>query len=281
MSFIHAENISFTYNCEDSVKKALCDISFDINKGEFIAILGSNGSGKSTLAKHLNAILELQSGNLTVADLGVSDQKNLWQLRRTCGMVFQNPDNQFISTVVEEDIAFGLRNFNTDTKNIPDKVNEALSIVDMDGCNKRSPSELSGGQKQRIAMAGVLAVEPDIVIFDEATSMLDPKGRLEIISYLHKLHNAGKTVIMITHYCEEAVSCDRVFILKEGMLIGQGSPREILTDTDMLKNASLSAPMSVNFYYDLQKRGIKLPRCPLTMNELAEEICQLNQKTSL
>ncbi len=281
MSFIHAENISFTYNCEDSVKKALCDISFDINKGEFIAILGSNGSGKSTLAKHLNAILELQSGNLTVADLGVSDQKNLWQLRRTCGMVFQNPDNQFVSTVVEEDIAFGLRNFNTDTKNIPDKVNEALSIVDMDGCNKRSPSELSGGQKQRIAMAGVLAVEPDIVIFDEATSMLDPKGRLEIISYLHKLHNAGKTVIMITHYCEEAVSCDRVFILKEGMLIGQGTPREILTDTDMLKNASLSAPMSVNFYYDLQKRGIKLPRCPLTMNELAEEICQLKQKTSL
>ncbi len=281
MNFIHAENISFIYNCEDSIKKALCDISFDINKGEFIAILGANGSGKSTLAKHLNAILELQSGKLTVANLDLSNKSSTWQVRRACGMVFQNPDNQFVSTVVEEDIAFGLRNFNTAEKKIPNKVNEALSIVDMDGCNKCSPSELSGGQKQRIAMAGVLAVEPDVIIFDEATSMLDPKGRLEIISYLHKLHNAGKTVIMITHYCEEAVSCDRVFILKEGRLLKQGSPREILTDIDILKDASLCAPMSVNFYYDLIKRGIMLSRCPLTMTELAEEICQLKQKTSL
>ncbi len=281
MCFIHAENISFTYDCEDSVKKALCDISFDVCKGEYIAILGANGSGKSTFAKHLNAILELQSGRLSVANLDVSDRNNIWQIRHTCGMVFQNPDNQFVSTVVEEDIAFGLKNFNANKESIPTKVNKALSIVDMEGCNRRSPSELSGGQKQRIAMAGILAVEPDIIIFDEATSMLDPEGRLEIISYLQKLHKAGKTVIMITHYCEEAVSCDRIFILKEGKLIGQGSPREILTNINMLSDASLSAPMSVNFYYDLLKRGIVLSRCPLTMEELAEEICQLKQKISL
>ncbi len=281
MSFIHAENISFTYDLEDFVKQALCDISFDIKKGEFVSILGANGSGKSTLARHLNAIFELQCGRLYIADLDVSDKKNIWSVRRSCGMVFQNPDNQFVSTVVEEDIAFGLKNFNTDIKSIPKKVNEALSIVDMNGSNKRSPCELSGGQKQRIAMAGVLAVEPDIIIFDEATSMLDPQGRLEIISYLHKLHNAGKTVIMITHYCEEAVSSDRIFILKDGRLIGQGLPDEILTDIDLLKSASLSAPMSVNFYYDLLQRGIRLSKCPLTMKELAKEICQLKQKKSL
>lgn len=275
MPAVIGKNVMFTYEYDGSRNSALDNISFEIQKGEFIAILGANGCGKSTLVKHLNAILALQKGELSVLNINTAREEYIWELRRLCGMVFQNPDNQFVSAIVEEDVAFGLHNYDIPEEEIPTKINKALSIVGMNGFERRSPNTLSGGQKQRVAMAGVLAMEPDIVIFDEATSMLDPEGRNEVLSYLKKIHHIGKTVIMITHYVEETICADRIFLMQNGKILKTGTPRQILTDINLLTKSKLIPPVAVKIYYDLLESGIQLLRCPLTNDELVEEICRL------
>lgn len=275
VSGITAEQISYTYDYGESVYPALSDISFAIEEGEFIAILGSNGSGKSTLARHLNAILELQKGGLQVFHMDAAGKENLYELRRLCGMVFQNPDNQFVSNLVEEDVAFGLQNYDTPEEEIPGKVRAALSLVGLSGFERRSPQSLSGGQKQRAAMAGVLAVEPEILVLDEATSMLDPEGRGQVLAYLKRLHQQGRTIVAITHYVEEAVDADRVFLMQGGRLLKAGTPREVLTDRELLARAKLIPPMAVQLYYDLLESGVPFQNCPLTNEELVEELCRL------
>lgn len=276
MKAIEGKEISHSYAFEGSTELSLDNISIEIRSGELIAVLGHNGSGKSTLAKHFNALLPLQKGSLTVASMDAKDAANLWDIRRKCGMVFQNPDNQFVSSVVEEDIAFGLENYDTPLEQIPEKIGEALKIVGMTGFEEKSPHMLSGGQKQRIALAGVFAVDPDIIIFDEATTMLDPEGRRELLETIGRLHNnLRKTIILITHYMEEAVIADRVYLLKEGKVIACGAPREILANRALLARAGLLPPLPVQLYYDLITEGIQLKRCPLTNEELVEEFEKL------
>lgn len=266
---VKANNITFRYGS----KPALRDVTFSVEKGEFFAVLGANGSGKSTLARHLNGLLERETGSLSVWELDPSDPATLYELRRLCGMVFQNPENQFVSSVVEEDVAFGLRNYDTPEELIPQKVQAALALVGMEGSEKRMPHTLSGGQQQRVAMAGVLATEPELLVFDEATSMLDPEGRQEVLTHLKQLHRMGKTVVMITHYVEEAVEADRILLLKNGGVLRCGTPRELLTDPALMQEAGLEPPMAVQLYYALKEKGQTLSRCPLTERELVEELC--------
>ncbi|HBG43596.1 MAG TPA: energy-coupling factor transporter ATPase [Firmicutes bacterium] len=274
---IKGKDISYSYDFGNSAY-ALRNVDLSIAKGEFVYILGCNGSGKSTLVRHLNALLKLQHGALSVAGFDVANENDMWQLRRICGMVFQNPDNQFVSSVVEEDIAFGLENYEVPRTEIPAKVNAALQIVDMAGYEKRAPNSLSGGQKQRIALAGVFALDPEIIIFDEATAMLDPEGRREVLAMMRKLHDVGKTIIAITHYIEEAVHADSVILMHEGAAIASGKPQDILTDVQLLKQAEIMPPMPVRVYYDLLSLGIRLSSCPLTDEELAEKVCALRSK---
>lgn len=276
MAFIKAENLIHSYSFAGSKYRSLDDVNLTVNKGEFVAVLGSNGCGKTTLARHLNVLLPVQSGALTVADMNACDDKNIWAVRSKCGMVFQNPDNQFVSTLVEEDLAFAPRNFGVPEEEIPERVKNALSAVGMSGFEKHSPHMLSGGQKQRIAIAGVLAAEPDIMVFDEVTSMLDAQGREEVLSAIKCLHKSGQTVIMITHYIDEAVLADRVILMKNGRITADGSPCDILTDIELMSSAGLDVPMPVKMYYDLAERGIRLKKCPLTNEELVGELCSLN-----
>jgi energy-coupling factor transport system ATP-binding protein len=272
---INGNGIGFSYQFGESPVAVLDGIDIEINKGEWIAILGRNGSGKSTLVKHFNALVPLQHGALTVAGIDAKDEREKWRLRRLCGMVFQNPDNQFVSSVLEEDIAFGLENYETPRDAIPAAVEAALRFVGLDGYGKRSPHTLSGGQKQRAALAGVLALNPDIVIFDEATSMLDPEGRAEILAAIKQLRDeTGKTIVMITHYPEEAINADKIFLMHRGKLLAAGTPRAILTDMELLNKAELLPPIPARLYHDLTRRGIALQHCPLTNEEFVEELCR-------
>lgn len=274
---IDGKGIYYSYAFKGSPDLSLNNVDIYIEQGEMIAILGHNGSGKSTLAKHFNALLPLQEGSLTVAGLDAGDAGRLWELRKKCGMVFQNPDNQFVSSVVGEDIAFGLENYGASAEQIPGEIRKALTLVGMQGFEKRSPHMLSGGQRQRIALAGVLAIGPDIIIFDESTAMLDPEGRKEIMATIRKLHRQeGKTIILISHYMEEVVFADRIYIIKKGKILAQGTPREVLADSALLAEAGLRPPMPVRIYHGLQEAGIMLRHCPLTEKELVEELCRLN-----
>lgn len=275
MQAVNGKRIFFTYEDDGVSSPVLEDVSLEIQAGEFIAVLGANGSGKSTLVRLLNGLLPLEKGELKVWNLDPRQESRLWELRRLCGMVFQNPDNQFVSSIVEEDVAFGLRNYDTPEEEIPERVGRALSLVGMRGYERYSPHMLSGGQKQRVAMAGVLAMEPEILIFDEATSMLDPQGRREVLACLRQIHGMGKTILMITHYVEEALDADRIFLMQGGKLRKSGSPREILTDRGLLAEANLIPPLAVRIYFDLKDSGILLDRCPLTKEELVEELCRL------
>lgn len=277
---IQAENIIFSYASDGKRKRALRGLSFHVHRDEYAVILGHNGCGKSTLLRHLNALLPLQSGELTVAGIDASDPAEIWKLRRRVGMVFQNPDNQFVSSIVGEDVAFGLENYQVPRDEIPERVSAALRAVGMEGFEKRAPHTLSGGQKQRAALAGVLALEPEILLFDEVTSMLDPEGRAEVLGAMRRLHEDGKTVVAVTHYIEEAVQADTVWLMHDGKMLAHGSPREMLTQPELLAQTGLEPPVPVRLYYDLLNAGFELPYCPLTNKEFAEELCRSQYGTS-
>lgn len=271
---IDAHDIRFSYDGPGG-RRSLNGAQLHVAPGEFVAVLGHNGCGKSTLVKHFNALLPLQHGTLTVDGMDAADPANRWALRRKVGMVFQNPDNQFVSTIVGEDVAFGLENYGVPEDEIPARVAAVLAAVDMAGYENRATHTLSGGQKQRVALAGVLALSPDILVFDEATAMLDPDGRQEVLRTIHRLHKEQhKTVVMITHYIEEAIGADRVYLIHNGKMIADGTAREMLTQPELLAAAGLTPPMPVQMYYDLKQAGIVLARCPLTLEELAEELCR-------
>ncbi len=277
MTAIDAKDIKYVYMAdEENIHIALSGVTLDVEQGEFVAILGHNGSGKSTFAKHINVLLKLQEGGLLVLGMDARDELLTWDIRSRAGMVFQNPDNQIVSTIVEEDVAFGPENLGVPREEIINRVKEALEAVDMAGYAKHAPHMLSGGQKQRVAIAGVLAMHPDIIVFDEATAMLDPKGRDEImgtIRYLNK--ERKKTIVLITHFMEEAVECDRVFVMNRGKIIDQGTPREVFAHADKLSEAGLMPPFAAQAAKRLKERGIDLKKHPLTLYELVEEICRL------
>lgn len=274
MSIIEIADLSYSY--QEVPEKALDKININIEKGEFVAVIGRNGCGKSTLARHINVLIPIEQGKLTVAGLDASLKRNVWEIRRQCGMVFQNPDNQFVSSIVEEDISFGLENYDYPESEIENRVKEVLEAVDMQGSEKRSPHMLSGGQKQRIAIAGVLAINPDIMIFDEVTTMLDPIGRKEVLSAINRLNKTeNKTVIMITHNIEETAIADKIIIMNNGRVLACGLPKEILSDKNLLESAGLTPPLPVKIYYELKNNGIELPECPITNEKLTELLCRL------
>lgn len=278
---IKGSRLGFSYFWDGESIPVFEQANIELKEGEWTAILGCNGCGKSTLVRLMNGLLPLQNGNLSVNGINAGNHANKWELCKICGMVFQNPDNQFVSSVLEEDIAFGLENAQVPEREVTSKVKAALELVGLEGYEKRSPSSLSGGQKQRAALAGVLALNPEILIFDEATSMLDPKGRREVLAEMKKLRDCGKTVVMITHDVEEAVLADQVILMGRpngqkdpNTVLAQGSVREILTDSRLLIQVGIVPPMAVRMYEDLKLAGIELNRCPLTKEELAEALCR-------
>lgn len=278
---IKGSRLGFSYFWDGESIPVFEQVNIELKEGEWTAILGCNGSGKSTLVRLMNGLLPVQKGSLFINEINAGNPANKWELCRKCGMVFQNPDNQFVSSVLEEDIAFGLENAQVPEEEAVRRGKAALELVGLEGYEKRSPASLSGGQKQRAALAGVLALNPEILIFDEATSMLDPKGRREVLTEMKKLRSRGKTVVMITHDVEEAVLADRVILMgcpngqkTPNTVLAQGSVREILTDSGLLKQAGILPPMAVRMYEDLKQAGIELNRCPLTKEELAEALCR-------
>lgn len=255
---------------------ALKDISFNVNEGEFVAIVGRNGSGKSTLAKLLNALFVPTSGKVVVFDKDTSDFKNALEIRKNVGMVFQNPDNQMVASIVEDDIAFGAENIGLSREVIGERIDFALKSVDMEKFRHSTPEKLSGGQKQRIAIAGMLALMPKVLVLDESTAMLDPVGRKEVLEVVKELNEKYKmTVILITHFMEEVVSCDRVFVLNDGSLLTEGTPVEIFNNDEVLKKAGLELPSAVKVAKILRQNGVEIADNILEKEELVERLCQL------
>ena len=276
MSQVEVKNVKFSYSKkEENAVYALKGISFVIEKGEFVSVVGRNGCGKSTLAKLLNGLFEPSSGKVTVCGYDTENEDTIFEIRKRAGMVFQNPDNQMVATIVEDDIAFGPENLGVPPEEIEIRVASALDTVGMSEYRHATASKLSGGQKQRIAIAGVLSMEPEILIFDEATSMLDPKGRGEVMSVAKKLNAQGITVINITHNMDEVVMGDRVLALNDGQLVFDGTPKELFKDVEILKRAKLDLPPVAKFRNMLIERGIKVSEDILQSNELVEEIWQL------
>ena len=280
MGIIKAKDLVHEYIRRDeegnveSIQTALDKVSLDVKKGDFIAVLGHNGSGKSTLAKHINAILEPTEGSLWVDGFDTTDEKNIWDIRQRAGMVFQNPDNQIIASVVEEDVGFGPENIGVPTDEIWQRVEESLKAVGMLKYREHSPNKLSGGQKQRVAIAGVMAMQPECIVLDEPTAMLDPNGRKEVLRAVRKLNEEkGVTVILITHYMEEVVFADRVFVMDSGSLVMQGTPREIFSEVEKLKELRLDVPQVTLLAYELRKNGVDLPEGILTIEELVNALC--------
>ncbi|MEE1164581.1 MAG: energy-coupling factor transporter ATPase [Lachnospiraceae bacterium] len=253
--------------------RAINDISLDVEPGQFIAILGHNGSGKSTLAKHLNALLFPTEGAVWVNGLDTKDQSLLWEIRQTAGMVFQNPDNQIIGQVVEEDVGFGPENMGVPTEKIWERVEESLKTVGMYEYRKKSPNRLSGGQKQRVSIAGVIAMHPKCIIMDEPTAMLDPSGRADVINAAMKLNREeGITIILITHYMEEAIRADRVFVMDEGKIAMQGTPREVFSQVEKMQAIHLDVPQVTLLGHLLREKGLDIPEGILTREELAQAL---------
>ncbi|MCQ2524734.1 MAG: energy-coupling factor transporter ATPase [Lachnospiraceae bacterium] len=282
MEIIKAENLTFEYIRRDEegnvegITTAVDNVSLDVKKGQFVAILGANGSGKSTFAKHINAILYPTEGTLYVDGNDTKDDDKLWTIRETAGMVFQNPDNQIIGQVVEEDVGFGPENMGVPTEEIWDRVKESLKAVGMYEHRKESPNHLSGGQKQRVSIAGVLAMHPKCIVLDEPTAMLDPVGRKEVIRAIRALNDVEKiTVILITHYMEEIVHADKVFVMSKGKVEMEGSPREILSQVDKLKELRLDVPEVTMCAYKLRKAGLPIKEGVLTIDELKDELLRL------
>lgn len=259
----------------DGYNRAIDDVTLELEKGSFVAVLGHNGSGKSTLAKHLNGILQPTEGTVWIEEMDTRSEETIWKVRQTAGMVFQNPDNQIIGNIVEEDVAFGPENMGVPTPDIWTRVEESLKSVGMIAYRKKSPNKLSGGQKQRVAIAGVMAMKPDCIILDEPTAMLDPNGRKEVIKTVHELNRQeGITVILITHYMEEVIDADRVVVMDEGKVVMDGTPREIFSRVEELKSYRLDVPQVTELAYELQQSGMALPSGILTTEELVEELCR-------
>lgn len=283
MSIIKIKDVIYEYlkrneqgEVEESVQ-AVNGVTIDIEQGEFVAILGHNGSGKSTLAKHLNAILKPTSGTIYVKEMDTKDDSHLLDIRQTTGMVFQNPDNQIIGTVVEEDVAFGPENLGVPTKEIWERVLKSLESVNMTAYREHSPNKLSGGQKQRIAIAGVVAMEPECIVLDEPTAMLDPIGRKDVIEAIHELNREKKiTIILITHNMNEVIDADKVYVMDHGKVVLKGSPREIFREVETMKSYGLEVPASTELAYQLKKAGVNIRTDILTKEELVEQLCQLN-----
>jgi energy-coupling factor transport system ATP-binding protein len=276
-SIISAQNVVFEYISHDDKKiLALDNISQEIKKGEFVAVLGHNGSGKSTLAKHFNALLLPSHGTVYVKGMDTRNEENTWNIRQTAGMVFQNPDNQIVATVVEEDVAFGPENLGVEPSEIRKRVDEALKTVGMQEYAKDAPHYLSGGQKQRISIAGVLAMKPECMIFDEPTAMLDPSGRKEVIETIKRLNKEeGITIILITHFMDEAVQADRVIVMQSGDVIMHGTPKQVFVEIDKLKEVGLDVPQITELCARLRKEGIDIPLDVLTVDEMVVELCRL------
>lgn len=275
---IEAQGLGYLYQNNEIEHRALSNVNIEINEGEFVVILGHNGSGKSTLARHINALLVPSEGKMYTNGMDTSEEDKTLEIRRSAGMVFQNPDNQIVATVVEEDVAFGPENLGVKQEDIIERVYMALNMVNMGDFAKRSPHMLSGGQKQRVAIAGVLAMNPKIIVFDESTSMLDPIGRKEVLStikYLNKVEK--KTVVLITHFMEETVDADRVIVMIGGNAVKEGTPQEIFRDRELIKRAGLIPPFAVDIADRLRDEGIEIGETIKT-DELVEELCRLLQK---
>ncbi|MCI8789863.1 MAG: energy-coupling factor transporter ATPase [Lachnospiraceae bacterium] len=282
MGIVKTKDLTYEYVRRDEegnvegFTTAVDQVSLDIRKGEFVAILGHNGSGKSTLAKHFNVILNPTEGTVWVDGMNTSEQERVWDIRQRAGMVFQNPDNQIIGQVVEEDVGFGPENMGIPTKEIWERVEESLKAVGMYEYRKHSPNKLSGGQKQRVSIAGVLAMHPKCIVLDEPTAMLDPSGRREVIRAVRGLNDVeGITVILITHYMEEIIHADRVFVMDSGKIAMEGTPREIFSQVERLKELRLDVPQVTLLAYELQKKGVRLPDGILTARELADALAEM------
>ncbi len=282
MGIIRALKLSYDYvryddedSKEGTVLHAVKDVDLDIEEGQFIAVLGHNGSGKSTLAKHMNSLLAPTGGTMWIDEMDTKDEKNIFKIRKKAGMVFQNPDNQIIASVVEEDVGFGPENLGIPTEKIWERVDEALKATGMAAYRKHSPNRLSGGQKQRVAIAGVMAMHPKCIILDEPTAMLDPNGRKEVLEAVRELNRKeGITVILITHYMEEVVAADRVYVMDDGKLVMQGTPREIFSQVETLKSLRLDVPQVTLLAHELGKKGISGMEGILTTEELVNALCR-------
>lgn len=285
MGIIKTDKLTFEYIRRDEegnvegITRAVDAVDLDVQQGDFVAILGHNGSGKSTLAKHINAILYPSEGTVWVDGMDTQDEKNLWNIRQEAGMVFQNPDNQIIGQVVEEDVGFGPENMGVPTKEIWERVEESLKAVGMYDYRKYSPNKLSGGQKQRVSIAGVIAMHPKCIILDEPTAMLDPNGRKEVVRAVRGLNDVeGITVVLITHYMEEIIHADKVFVMDKGKIAMQGTPREIFSQVEKLKELRLDVPQVTLLAYELQKSGVNLPNGILTVEELTRELLSVAER---
>ncbi|GAA0071510.1 energy-coupling factor transporter ATPase [Clostridium sardiniense] len=275
---IKCENLVFKYTShEDGMERyAINGVNLTVEKGEFLVVLGHNGSGKSTLAKHMNALLLPTDGIVYVDGLNTKDEDNVWDVRAKAGMVFQNPDNQMVATIVEEDVAFGPENLGVDPKEIRKRVDESLEKVGMSEYKRHAPHLLSGGQKQRVAIAGILAMQPECIIFDEPTAMLDPSGRKEVLNNIKEINKQyGITIILITHYMDEAAEADRIVVMDDGKLIMGGTPKEVFSQVELMKKIGLDVPQVTELSYELSKEGIKLDDKIINVDEMVEALCQL------
>ena len=286
MGIIRASRLIFEYIRRDEedrveeVNRAIDQVDVDIKKGDFVAVLGHNGSGKSTFAKHINGILLPTEGTVWISDMDTKEDKYIWDVRKTAGMVFQNPDNQIIGNIVEEDVGFGPENLGVPTEEIWCRVDESLEAVGMSAYRMKSPNKLSGGQKQRVAIAGVMAMKPQCIVLDEPTAMLDPNGRKEVVRTVRELNRKeGITVLLITHYMEEVVDADRVIVMDGGKIVMDGTPREIFSQVEQLKAYRLDVPQVTELAYELKKAGMPLPDGILIREELLEHLLPLLRET--
>ena len=282
MGIVKAAKLVYEYIRRDEeenieeVNRAIDGVDVDIKKGDFVAVLGHNGSGKSTLAKHVNGLLLPTEGTVWVGDMDTRDEEHIWDVRKTAGMVFQNPDNQIIGNIVEEDVGFGPENIGVPTEEIWKRVEESLKAVGMTAYRLQSPNKLSGGQKQRVAIAGVMAMKPECIILDEPTAMLDPNGRREVIRTIHELNRTeGITVLLITHYMEEAIEADRIIVMDDGRIVMDGQPREIFSRVKELKSHGLDVPQVTELAWELKEAGIPLADGILSREELVEQLVPL------
>ena len=275
-NIINVKDMTFEYVTIDSKFKAIDDLSLEVKQGEFVAIIGHNGSGKSTLSKNLNAILVPTQGDIYIDGMNTKDESKLWNIRQTAGMVFQNPDNQIVATIVEEDVAFGPENLGVEPTLIRERVEDALKSVGIYELKDRQPHLLSGGQKQRVAIAGIIAMRPKCIIFDEATAMLDPSGRKEVMNVIKKLNKEENiTTLHITHYMEEAVQADRVVVVDKGKKLLEGTPKEVFKNVDLLKEIGLDVPYMTELASLLREEGLDLDDDILTVDEMVDKLCRL------